>query len=156
MKEKKKKKKDGVLKTLADIVLVIAGVTLLGAGLSTLTSQAGRVETDAVISELTEEPYSVGEKEKTALSALVTYTVEGVSYTSDLGGVKRGFTEGGKVTVLVAPDAPQDAVLPRTAGGAVCAALGAALLLCGLIRFFPLFRTVLAAGQKRNDPIPVE
>ena len=167
MKEKEKKatktdkkpgekKQNDTLRKLLPIVLILAGITVLGEGLNTLLSQAGRVKTEAVIAEIAEETYSVGRKQKKTVSALVTYTLDEASYTADLGGVKSGFVEGGGVAVLVNPDVPEDAVLPQTTGGAVCTGIGAALLLAGLIWFFPLFRSILSNGRKRNDPIPVE
>ena len=150
------KKRNDTLAKLLPIVLILAGITVLGAGLTTLLSQAGRIRTDAVIAEIAEESYSYGGRQKKTVSALATYTLDGVSYTADLGGVKNGFIEGGGVAVLVDPDVPQDAVLPQTTGGAVCTGIGAALLLAGLVWFFPLFRSILSNGRKRNDPIPVE
>ncbi len=147
MKSKKKPKSDTFSKLLP-IVLILAGITLLGTGVSTLVSQAGYQKTTAVITEITEEPYTVRGREKTALSAVAAYTLGDTVYTADLGGVRGGFMEGGQISVLVNPDVPQDAVLPQTAGGAVCTALGAALLLCSQIWFVPLLRDVFAGKEK--------
>ena len=144
------------LSKLLPIVLIIAGITVFGTGVSVLASQAGAVRTRAVIEEITEDAYFVGGAQKKAVGALVTYTVGDTAYTTELGGVKKGFAEGGTIDVLVNPEVPLDASLPQTAGGAVCTALGAALLLGGLLWFFPTFRSVLANGRKRNDPIPVD
>ena len=155
-KEKEAKKQNDTLSKLLPIVLIIAGITLFGSGLRTIMAQAGRIRAKAVISEITEDVYSVGGRRKREVSALVDYTVDGAACTADLGGVKKGFSEGAEIIVLVNPEIPQDAVLPETAGGAVCTGLGAALLLAGLIWFLPLCRSVLANGRKRNDPIPVE
>lgn len=148
--KKEKKQKNETLSKLLPIVLILAGITLLGTGVSTLVSQAGYDKTTAVITEITEEPYSTGGKEKTALSAVAAYTVGDTVYTADLGGVRSGFIEGGQIQVLVNPDVPQDAVLPQTACGAVCTVLGAALLVGGLVWFIPLLRDVFAGKEKKS------
>ena len=45
------------LSKLLPIVLLLAGITVLGEGVSLLVSQSGMRKTDAVIAEITEEPY---------------------------------------------------------------------------------------------------
>ena len=79
------------LSKLLPIVLLLAGITVLGEGISLLASQAGMRKTDAVIAEITEEPYLINGREKQVVSALVTYTLEDTVYTADLGGVRSGF-----------------------------------------------------------------
>lgn len=142
------------LSKLLPIVLLLAGVTLAGSGLRTLLTQSGLKKTEAVIAELTDETYfSVGGREKHAQSALVSYSVDGASYTADLGGVRRSFAEGGTVEVLVDPALPERAVLPDTAGGVACAVCGGVLLIAGLIWFAPLLITVLSNKEKKK-PAP--
>ena len=149
MKDHKKQKNETLAKLLP-IVLILAGLTLFGSGVSILAAQAGFEKTVAVITEITEETYEAGGKEKTALSATASYTVGDTVYTADLGGVRNGFIEGGQIAVLVNPAAPQNAVLPQTTGGAVCTALGAALLLGGIIWIIPLLRDVFAGKEKKK------
>ena len=134
------------LSKLLPIVLLLAGITVLGEGISLLTSQAGMRKTDAVIAEITEEPYLINGREKQVVSALVTYTLEDTVYTADLGGVRSGFAEGDSLTVLVDPAAPQKVALPSAAAGVSCTVIGAALLI-----LFPVLLQV--ASQVGVDPV---
>ena len=149
MAEKQKKKND-TLSRLLPIVLILAGITLFGEGVSLLAAQSGYQKTSAVITEIAAEPYQVRGAEKKALTAFVTYTVGDTSYTADLGGVRSGFIEGGQIDVMVDPETPQDAVLPSTAGGVVCTVIGAVLLLGGGIWITPLLREVFRKKGKQT------
>ena len=146
-----KKPKNETLAKLLPIVLIIAGITLFGEGVGALAAQAGYEKTSAVIAEITEERYVSGGREKTALSAVAAYTVGDTAYESDLGGVRGGMIEGAQTYVLVNRNDPRDAMLPQTTGGAVCAGLGAALLISGAVWFLPLLREIFAAGEKKED-----
>ena len=149
MKNQKKQNNETLAKLLP-IVLILAGITLFGTGVNTLAAQAGFEKTAAVITEITEETYEAAGKEKTALSAVASYTVGDTAYTADLGGVRKNFVEGGQIDVLVDPAVPQNAVLPQTTGGAVCTGIGAALLLGGVVWFVPLLRDVFAGKEKKS------
>ena len=144
------------LSKLLPIVLILAGITVLGEGVSLLVSQAGMRKTEAVISEITDETYMVNGREKQAISALVTFTLEDAVYTADLGGVRSGFVEGDSLTVLVDPAAPQKVALSSAAAGVTCTVIGAALLLAGVIWFLPLLHTVFTAEPKTDNSRPVE
>lgn len=144
------------LSRLLPIVLLLAGITVLGKGISLLVSQSGMRKTDAVISEITEEPYLINGREKQVVSALVTYTLEDTVYTADLGGVRSGFIEGDSLTVLVDPAAPQKVAMPSAAAGVSCTVIGAVLLLAGVIWFIPLLHAVFTAEPKTENRRPVE
>ena len=152
---KNKNLKD-TLSKLLPIVLIICGITLFGMGVNLLAAQAGYQKTTAVISEITEETYTVYGRKKTMRSAVATYDAAGTVYSVDLGGVRKGFAEGGEIELLVDGQAPQRAILPQTVPGSICTAVGAALLLGGLIWFAPLLYSVLVAGKKRNEPIRLD
>ena len=144
------------LSKLLPIVLLLAGITVLGEGVSLLVSQSGMRKTDAVIAEITEEPYLINGREKQVVSALVTYTLEDTVYTADLGGVRSGYAEGDSLTLLVDPAAPQKVALPSAAAGVSCTVIGAVLLLAGVIWFIPLLHAVFTAEPKTENRRPVE
>lgn len=153
---KKNDKLNDTFSKLIPIVLLLLGISLLGGGLGILTAQAGFQKTEAVITEIASVPYTVNGREKSATIANISYSFDGVSYASELGGVRRGFTEGTAVAVLVDPDLPENAVLPKTAEGVVKTAMGSAFLLAGLVVFVPLLRAVFSAEAKKREDLYVD
>lgn len=139
------------LSKLLPIVLLLVGITLSGGGIRKLASLAGLEKTEAVISELTEETYRTSRGDRVARSALATYTRNGTVYTADLGGIRKGLTEGGAVTVLVDPELPENAVLPAAAGEIACTVCGGLLLAAGVVWFLPLLITVLSHREKKAN-----
>lgn len=153
---KKNDKLNDTLSKLLPIVLLLVGISLLGGGLGILSSQTGYQKTEAVITEITSEPYSVAGREKSVSITYISYTVDGIGYSSELDGVRRGFTQGAAVTVLVDPLLPEKAVLPKTAEGVVKTAIGSAFLLAGLVLFVPLLRAVFSAEAKKREELYVD
>lgn len=153
---KNNEKLNDTLSKLFPIVLLLVGISLLGGGLGILTMQAGFQKTEAVITEIVSVPYTVNGREKSTSTAYISYTIDGVSHTSELGGVRRGFSEGTAVAVLVDPDLPENAVLPKTAEGGVKTAMGSAFLLAGLVMFVPLLRAVFSAEAKKREELYVD
>ena len=139
------------LSRLLPIILLLAGITLAGSGIRSLSSQSGLKKTEAVIDELSEESYRGADgREKTALNALVTYMLNGTTYTAELGGVRDGMREGGMVEILVNPLLPESVVLPETAGAVAGTVCGVVLLAAGLVWFMPLLIAILSNKEKKK------
>lgn len=152
----KNEKLNDTFSKLFPIVLLLVGITLLGGGLGILTAQAGLRRTEAVVTEIASVPYTVNGRERTVSTAYISYTLDGVAYTSDLGGVGKGCAQGETVAVLVDPALPENAVLPHTAEGVVKTAMGSAFLLAGLVTFVPLLRAVFSAESKKREELYVD
>ncbi|MBQ6066679.1 MAG: hypothetical protein IJK89_07630 [Clostridia bacterium] len=153
---KKNDRLNDTFSKLLPIVLLLLGISLLGGGLGILTTQAGFQKTDAVITEIASAPYTLNGREKSASTAYVSYTLDGVSHTSELGGVRKGYVQGATVAVLVDPALPENAVLPKTAEGVVRTAMGSAFLLAGVVLFVPLLRAVFSAEAKKREELYVD
>ena len=115
----KKEKQNGTLQKLLPILLLLAGVTVFGTGLSGLARMAGYRRATGVVTEV-----AAGE-------VYVAFPAEAGEQSASLGAISRGCAVGTRLPLLYRPDHPADAVpSDRTVNG-VLTGVGAALLIGG-------------------------
>ena len=137
----KKEKQNGTLQKLVPILLLIAGITVFGAGLSGLVRSAGYDRAKGVVTEVAD-----GE-------VYVAYLAGAGEQNAYLGRISRGCAVGTELPLLFRPDHPSNAVLSDRALNGALTGVGAALLITDAALLVPLLRSVFA-GNKRKESSP--
>ena len=147
----KNDKRNDTLQKLIPVFLLIAGITVLGMGLTNLSRTARYEKTTARITEIAAEPYVSERGDRTAVNVYVTFDANGREVTAELGSYKKNYTEGKELTVLYDPANPADAMVNGKTAGAVMTGIGAVLLAADAVLLVPLLRDVLAGNKKKKE-----
>ena len=144
------------LQKLAPVILLIAGITVFGMGLSSLLRWAGYEKTTAVV----QETVTASSAERAAGSPLyhvyVDYTVGEDAYTADIGSYRNGYDAGNELAILYNSENPANAVVSDRKTSWIMTVCGGVMLAADLILLVPLLLGVLKGNKKKDDSQTVE
>ena len=123
------------LKRLSKVFLILVGLFFIGAGVIGIRQDDTFLPTKGVIRSIERTYQAINENDNDTYEVMVEYTVDGMSYLSDLGYTKNDFAVGKEIDILYNPDHPEAIVQPGKLVPIICiiagsaAVIGAAVLL---------------------------
>ena len=122
-----------LIRRFAPLIAVIFGIVFIAVGAIGLKQNATFTPTTATIESI-EVEYGAGDESDT-YKVIVTFTVDGKTYHSDLGHLSNGDYEGKEVNIMYNPEKPEEIITAGKTGPTIAIVLGAVCALAGCVGF---------------------